>query len=75
MEVKIPESVRIVELEPAPFKNVKNEKTKAYSYEISNIEILRGTAESLTQPNCKISMNVSILLNDVCDVNGVPLPF
>ena len=51
----------------------KNEKTKAYSYEISNIEILRGTAESLTQPNCKISMDVGILLNGVCDVNGVPL--
>ena len=73
----------------------KNEKTKAYSYEISNIEILRGTAESLTQPNCKISMptvesltgtarivilpntktsiDVGILLNGVCDVNGAPL--
>ena len=60
--------------------------------EISNIEILRGTAESLTQPNCKISMptvenptgtartvilpnaktsiDVGILLNGVCDVNG-----
>ena len=52
----------------------KNEKPKAYSYEISNIEILRGTAESLTQPNCKISMDVGILLNGVCDVNGAPLP-
>ena len=52
----------------------KNEKTKAYSYEISNIEILRGTAESLTQPNCKISMDVGILLNGVCDVNGAPFP-
>ena len=41
--------------------------------EISNIEILRGTAESLTQPNCKISMDVGILLNGICDVNGVPL--
>ena len=73
----------------------KNENTKAYSYEISNIEILRGTAESLTQPNCKISMptvenptgtarivilptvktsiDVGILLNGVCDVNGAPL--
>ncbi|MBQ0031274.1 MAG: hypothetical protein KBT68_00580, partial [bacterium] len=51
----------------------KNEKTKAYSYEISNIEILRGTAESLTQPSCKISMDVDILLNGVCDVNGAPL--
>lgn len=45
----------------------------ASSVEISNIEILRGTAESLTQPNCKISMNTYILLNGVCDVNGVPL--
>jgi len=51
----------------------RNENTKSYSYEISNIEILRGTAESVTQPNCKISMNTSILLNGVCDVNGAPL--
>ena len=63
--------------------------------EISNIEILRDTAESLTQPNCKISMptvenptgtarivilpniktsiDVRILLNGVCDVNGASL--
>ena len=27
----------------------------------------------LTQPSCKISMDVGILLNGVCDVNGVPL--
>ena len=71
-----------------------SQPTKAYSYEISNIEVLtgtarivilpnvktstaprvlRGTAESLTQPSCKISMDASILLNGVCDVNGAPL--
>lgn len=47
-----------------------NEKAKAYSYEISNIEILRGTVGFVTRPNCKISMNTDILLNGVTDVNG-----
>ena len=47
--------------------------SKAYSYEISNIEILRGTAAPVARPSNKISMDVGILLNGVCDVNGVPL--
>ena len=51
----------------------ENQPTKAYSYEINNIEILRGTAESVIQPSDKTSMNTRILLNGVCDVNGVPL--
>ena len=50
-----------------------NFPSKAYSYEISNIEILRGTAAPVARPSNKISMDVSILLNGVCDVNGVPL--
>ena len=50
-----------------------NEKTKAYSYEISNIEVLKGVAGFVTRPSDKPSMDVNILLNDVCDVNGVPL--
>ena len=51
----------------------KNQPTKAYSYEINNIEVLKGTAESVIQPSDRTSMDVSILLNGVCDVNGVPL--
>ena len=50
-----------------------NEKTKAYSYEISNIEILKGVAGFVTRPSDKTSMPVRILLNGVCDVNGEPL--
>ena len=50
-----------------------NFPSKAYSYEISNIEILRGTAAPVARPSNKISMDVSILLNGVCDVNGTPL--
>ena len=50
-----------------------NEKTKAYSYEISNIEVLKGVAGFVTRPSDKTSMDVDILLNGVCDVNGEPL--
>ena len=50
-----------------------NFPSKAYSYEISNIETLRGTAAPVARPSNKISMDVCILLNGVCDVNGVPL--
>ena len=68
--------------------------TKAYSYEMSNIEVLTGTARIVILPNVKTSIDprvlkgiaapvalpndktsidVGILLNGVCDVNGVPL--
>ena len=48
--------------------------TKAYSYEISNVEVLRGNAEYAIQPsNNTPTFDVSILLNGVCDVNGAPL--
>ena len=50
-----------------------NENTKAYSHEISNIEVLKGNAGVVPLPNNKTSMDVGILLNGVCDVNGVPL--
>ena len=50
-----------------------NEKTKAYSYEISNIKILKGVAGFVTRPSDKTSMLVRILLNGVCAVNGEPL--
>ena len=51
-----------------------SQPTNAYSYEISNIEVLTGNAEPITlRPNIKTSMDVSILLNGVCDVNGAPL--
>ena len=50
-----------------------NEKTKAYTYEISNIEVLKGNAGDVPLPSDKTSMDVRILLNGVCDVNGVPL--
>ena len=47
--------------------------SKAYSYEISNIEILRGYVGTEVQPRDKISIATHILLNGVCDVNGAPL--
>ena len=52
---------------------------KAYSYEVCNIEvikgneILKGIRRASARPNDRISMSVSILLNGVCDVNGAPL--
>ena len=51
-----------------------NQPTKAYSYEINNIEVLKGNCRTSVRPSNKTSMiDVSILLNGVCDVNGVPL--
>ena len=50
-----------------------DQPTKAYSYEINNIEVLKGNCRTSVRPNNKTSMNVGILLNGVCDVNGVPL--
>ncbi len=51
-----------------------NQPTKAYSYEISNVEVLRGNAECAIQPsNDTPTFDVCILLNGVCDVNGAPL--
>ena len=51
-----------------------NQPTKAYSYEISNVEVLRGNAEYAIQPsNNTPTFDVSILLKDVRDVNGVLL--
>ena len=47
--------------------------TKAYSYEVSNIEVLKGIAAPVALPSDKTSIDVGILLNGVCDVNGVPL--
>lgn len=46
--------------------------TKAYSYEISNIEVLTGTAGIVIPPNVKTSMDVNILLKFVRRVNGTP---
>ena len=51
-----------------------NQPTKAYSYEINNIEVLKGNCRNASRPSDKTSMiDVDILLNGVCDVNGVPL--
>lgn len=48
--------------------------TKAYSYEITNVEVLRGTVAPIARPSDKNStFDVAILLQGVCDVNGVPL--
>ena len=52
---------------------------KAYSYQVCNVEvikgneILKGIRRASARPNDRISMSVGILLNGVCDVNGVPL--
>lgn len=51
-----------------------NEKTKAYSYEITNVEVLKGNAGAVPLPSDKTStFATDILLNGVCDVNGDPL--
>ena len=49
-----------------------SQPTKAYSYEISNIEVLAGTAGIVIPPNAKTSMDVDILLKFVRRVNGTP---
>ena len=52
---------------------------KAYSYQVCNVEvikgneILKGIRRASARPNDRISMSVGILLNGVCDVNGMPL--
>ena len=51
----------------------RGRKNKAYSYEISNIEILKGNAAPVARPNNRTSMLTRILLNGVHDVNGRPL--
>ena len=38
-----------------------------------NIEVMAGIAEPQSSPTPQTSMDVSILLNGVCDVNGEPL--
>ena len=51
-----------------------NEPHKAYSYEITNVEVLKGNAAPVARPNDRTStLDVDILLNGVCDVNGEPL--
>ena len=51
-----------------------NEPHKAYSYEITNVEVLKGNAAPVARPNDRTpTLDVDILLNGVCDVNGVPL--
>ena len=51
-----------------------DQPTKAYSYEITKIEILKGTAEDgndlVLQPSDRISISSRILLNGVLNVNG-----
>ena len=51
----------------------RGRRSKAYSYEISNIEILKGNAAPVARPNNRTSMSTKILLNGVCDVNGRPI--
>ena len=51
----------------------RGRRSKAYSYEISNIEILKGNAAPVARPNNRTSMSTDILLNGVCDVNGRPI--
>ena len=51
-----------------------NEPQKAYSYEITNVEVLKGNAAPVARPSDRAStFDVNILLNGVLDVNGVPL--
>lgn len=52
-----------------------NQPTKAYAYEVTEIEILRGNVEDefslILQPSDRTSISTCILLNGVTDVNGV----
>lgn len=51
-----------------------NEPQKAYSYEITNVKVLKGDAAPVARPSDRAStFDVYILLNGVLDVNGVPL--
>ena len=51
-----------------------HEPHKAYSYEMTNVEVLKGNAAPIARPNDRTpTFDVDILLNGVCDVNGVPL--
>ena len=51
-----------------------HEPHKAYSYEITNVEVLKGNAAPVARPNDRTpTFDVNILLNGVCDVNGTPL--
>lgn len=50
-----------------------NENAKAYSYEISNIEVLKGNAGVVPLPSNRTSMNAAILLKGICGVNGRPI--
>ena len=51
-----------------------HEPHKAYSYEITNVEVLKGNAAPVARPNDRApTFDVNILLNGVCDVNGTPL--
>ena len=47
--------------------------TKAYSYEISKIEILKGNCRNASRPSDKTSISPVILLNGIVDVNGYPI--
>ena len=81
--MKYPKRVTIIELENAPFRCAKDAVAYAKVHgsvgvmsnadEISNIEVLKGNAGDMPLPSDKTSMDVDILLNGVCDVNGVPL--
>ena len=48
----------------------QNQPTKAYSYEISSIEVLAGNCRIGIRPNATTSMSVKSLLKGVRDVNG-----
>lgn len=51
-----------------------HEPQKAYSYEITNVEVLRGNVAPIARPSNKTStFDVGILLQGACDVNGQPL--
>ena len=54
-------------------RTLPSQPTKAYSYEINNIEVMAGIAEPQSSPTPQTSMNVCILLHGVRDVNGALL--
>lgn len=51
----------------------QSDPLRAYSYQINNIEVLVGTEGPVALPSANTPMDVSILLQSVCDVNGVPI--
>ena len=70
-----PRRGRCSHIEKSPLMACRDSDLRSYEKVGSkcNIEVMAGTAEPQSSPTPQTSMDVSILLNGVCDVNGEPL--